>query len=1367
MKKNKRYYLGLDIGTDSIGYAVTDLSYNLINHKGQAMWGAGLFDEAISCAERRGFRTARRRLDRRQQRVRLLRDFFAKEIAKVDPEFFVRIRESALFAEDRTNPLDNQSIFNDSSFKDADFHHKYPTIHHLIVELMNDDSPHDPRLVYIACAWLIAHRGHFLSEIDVRNVGAFNDVSVLYSNFMNYIQDSLIDEESEVEPEPLWSCDPQAFGDILTLRGGVKIKSEKMQELLWGGKKPKDENDARYSRIDLIKMLCGGKVKASNLFKSKKEEYAEVAEFYLSDEEEKLEAIIGELGDDGELIRKAKELYDWGLLFEVRRGCSYISESKIKVYEQHKKDLHDLKDFLKKYSKKLYRKVLVDDSIIENYVSYIGKSKAFDGNSKKRKRATKIVFSDWLKMQMLNVKPDQADRAFYEDMMDRLETYSFLPKQIDGDNRVIPRQLYQYELREILSNATKYLPFLAERDLYGSVAEKIESIFSFRVPYYVGPLVDKNKSPFAWMVRKAEGDILPWNFSDKVDLDRSEDEFIRRMTNVCTYIPGEDVLPARSLKYEMFKVLNELNPLKISGAAITPALKEQIVENVFKRQKKVKLTSIIKELRLSGLFTEGDTIEGVDEEIKSSLSTYHDFKGWLEKGILSEDDVESIVLRLSCTTDTYRMQEWLSKQSFSGKLTQVDIRKISRLKYSEFGRFSSRFLSGIEFVSLESGEKGSVLDFMRRENVVLMELLSSKYTLVAELDKIAKAYYSANPSSIEDRMKEMYVSSAVKRQIYRALGVVKTVKKAMGRSPEKIFVEMARGGTQEQKGKRTQTRVDQLLEKYRRVRDEEVKEINAELVAMGDGAHNRLQSDALYLWYLQLGRCAYCGKPLAIESLKVEADIDHIHPQSLVKDDSVLNNKVLTCKRCNGEKRDQYPIPEELRQEALWQHWYRNGLMTEEKFRRLMRRESLTEADKQGFINRQLVETRQTTKAVFTLLHDLFPESELIAVKAGNVSDVRHHFMMSKCRSLNDLHHAKDAYLNIVVGNVYHERFTRNFSFSQNYSMKVSAIFGERKFENSRGVFWNGVETISLIKAIMLRNDIHLTKFQYYAGGGFFDQMPLVAGNGETPRKAKLHIDKYGGYAKPAAAGFVLVRYEMKKGRELILVPIRLLDKAIIDGDDEVAATKLVERAICAIDNKFVKIIDFPLGRRLLRVNTRFNFDDYAYVVAGKSGGGKDMVVRSLTPFTLTTDDESYIKRLESVLEKMKKNKKIQVDEKYDKISVIGNCQLYDRIISIASSSFKNVPSSQLDVLKCGREIFANLHILEQIKILMQVVQLYKTNRAGSSDLTGINGAKMAGVLILGTKFSNLKKRYSRVCLVDMDFTGIYSRESINLLDLI
>ena len=32
----------------------------------------------------------------------------------------------------------------------------------------------------------------------------------------------------------------------------------------------------------------------------------------------------------------------------------------------------------------------------------------------------------------------------------------------------------------------------------------------------------------------------------------------------------------------------------------------------------------------------------------------------------------------------------------------------------------------------------------------------------------------------------------------------------------------------------------------------------------------------------------------------------------------------------------------------------------------------------------------------------------------------------SKVRDMNDLHHAKDAYLNIVVGNSYYAKFTKN-----------------------------------------------------------------------------------------------------------------------------------------------------------------------------------------------------------------------------------------------------------------------------------------------------------------------------------------------------
>ena len=37
--ENKNYYVGLDIGTDSVGYAVTDERYELCKFKGEPMWG--------------------------------------------------------------------------------------------------------------------------------------------------------------------------------------------------------------------------------------------------------------------------------------------------------------------------------------------------------------------------------------------------------------------------------------------------------------------------------------------------------------------------------------------------------------------------------------------------------------------------------------------------------------------------------------------------------------------------------------------------------------------------------------------------------------------------------------------------------------------------------------------------------------------------------------------------------------------------------------------------------------------------------------------------------------------------------------------------------------------------------------------------------------------------------------------------------------------------------------------------------------------------------------------------------------------------------------------------------------------------------
>ena len=93
----KNYYLGLDICTNSVGAAAADENYDPMKHKGEPIWVSHLFDEGKQCSERRGFRTARRRLDRRQQRVQLIDEIFAPEVAKVDEGFYIRKQESAVW----------------------------------------------------------------------------------------------------------------------------------------------------------------------------------------------------------------------------------------------------------------------------------------------------------------------------------------------------------------------------------------------------------------------------------------------------------------------------------------------------------------------------------------------------------------------------------------------------------------------------------------------------------------------------------------------------------------------------------------------------------------------------------------------------------------------------------------------------------------------------------------------------------------------------------------------------------------------------------------------------------------------------------------------------------------------------------------------------------------------------------------------------------------------------------------------------------------------------------------------------------------------------------------------------------------------
>ena len=85
---DKKMYVGIDMGTNSVGLAVTDENYNLYRVKGKDFWTSRLFEKASTAAERRTNRISRRRRQRETARQGILRELFSDEINKVDAGFF-------------------------------------------------------------------------------------------------------------------------------------------------------------------------------------------------------------------------------------------------------------------------------------------------------------------------------------------------------------------------------------------------------------------------------------------------------------------------------------------------------------------------------------------------------------------------------------------------------------------------------------------------------------------------------------------------------------------------------------------------------------------------------------------------------------------------------------------------------------------------------------------------------------------------------------------------------------------------------------------------------------------------------------------------------------------------------------------------------------------------------------------------------------------------------------------------------------------------------------------------------------------------------------------------------------------------------
>lgn len=1368
MKEIKKIFIGLDMGTTSVGWAATDENYEVIKKNGKALWGIRLFDEAQTAEDRRMHRIARRRIERRSRRIDLLQELFAQEICKKDPGFYERLNESGLYEEDKKVHQTN-SLFNDVDFNDKAYYKKYPTIYHLRHALMTEDHPFDVRLVYLAIHHILKHRGHFLFEnfqTDEKGTSGFDESFAAFGSALDRIKGSSPDVRKA-----------DSMKDILKDKKlGVKEKAASLLQCLGQGK----EKDFKA----MMTLAAGGTASLSDIFNDEKLKDFEKnkVNFSSAQFEENEPDIMAELGDRYDLIAALHGLYNWSLLAELMGEHHYISEAKIAVYDKHKADLKVLKRVLKQ-SPKAYAKIFREpgSSANKNYSAYVGVCKV----KGKKAAIEKCSYEDFTKTlkSCLKDMPDSNDKDY---ISRELNMGTFLPKSVSKENGVIPYQLHLQELKIILSNAETYLPFLKVRDQYGTVSDKIISLFTFRIPYYVGPINEHANS--CWVVKKdKQGKVYPWNFTEKIDVEKSAEGFIRNLTNKCTYLIGEDVLPKNSLLYSEFTVLNELNNVRIGETMqkLPLSLKEKVMDNLFSRHKHVSRTKFIKYLVSEGIDKkEAESISGLDGDFKSSLSSLIDMKHILGNDF-SREDAEKMIQDITIFGGDKKMLKNRLHREFS-YLTPEQLTSLTRLSYDGWGRLSREFLVHLlpaegdsceVLVDHTSGEVLNIISAMRQTSYNLMELLGSRFGYGQAIEERNRKEEGQGRITYKD-VEDLYISPAVRRPLWQALKIVREIVKITGKGPSKIFIEMARENGE--KGRRTISRKARLQALYKKCRDD-TRDWAKELEGKSE---EDFRSDRLYLYYTQMGRSMYTGKPIDINRLfdRNVYDIDHIYPQSLTGDDS-LDNRVLVEKTVNAKKGDTYPLSSALdgcyisgqqiriqdiqkEMRPFWHMLLEKELISKEKYNRLSRTIPLSDAEKAAFIGRQLVETRQSTKACAELLSKAYPQTRIVYTKAGNASRFRQYGGFIKVRDMNDYHHAKDAYLNIVVGNVFDTRFTANpLHFLKGnhpvYSLNTEALYGHKVSrsgvdawipaeKDEKGQVMAGHEgTMGTVRKWMRKNNILFTRMPLEGKGGLFDQNIMKKGKGQVPLKGDSpisDIEKYGGYNKASIAYMMLVQAE-EKGKPVYLlesIPNYVKNKLTSDKERQEYCVRTWTVQGSKYRNPQILI-------RKVRIQSLFEIDGFKAHISGKTGNL--FVMRNAQELCMDITLAGVLKNVLKFIHRKTVQKDAAITE-YDGVSDDNTSELYDFFVDkLSSSIYGKKFATQADFLRQSKDKFTNLPLEERCEVLGSILHLFQCN-AVLSDFHLLGGSRQAGRIYLNKKI----KAQDHVYLIEQSVTGFFEK---------
>lgn len=1042
-----------------------------------------------------------------------------------------------------------------------------------------------------------------------------------------------------------------------------------------------------------------------------------------------------------------------------------ISFCKVREYETYKADLALLKSLVRTYEPGQYD-AFFRGELIPGTCNYDpAKAKGYTRYDLTHKTAYAQFFKE---VKGLLDGTDAVTDERYKDMLGRFEEERFLRRLKTSDNGSIPYQLHLEEMDAILKNQGRHYPFLLEN------LDKIESLVSFRIPYYVGPLTQKNaaldhngKARFAWATRKPgmeDQPVYPWNWEEVIDKGHAAHAFIQRMTSDCSYLIGEGVLPRNSLMYEEFCVLNELNGARYSvdgddWRRFDYVDRMGIMDDLFRQRRSVTYKMVEDWMRANRGWARVHVRGGQGEnKFESSLPAYRFFC----KDVFKIDElpssiipmVETIILWNTLFEDRTILKEQLVR-SFSDRLSPEQIKTICKKRLTGWGNLSEKFLAEVK-VETDCGPR-SIMDILREgspvggeqgRTMVLMEVLhDERLGFESKIDEL-NSERIADAGCLEVR--DLPGSPALRRTVNQAVRVVEEIVHIAGKPPMNVFIENTRDEDASKKGKRTKRRYDAIKEAVSAFKRE-----NADFVReLKDFKPADFDDERLTLYFMQGGKSLYSKTPLDVTRLS-DYEVDHIIPQSYIKDDS-LENKALVLKSENQTKTNQLLLPQGVRVKmaGYWQELHRCGLMGDKKLSNLMCPD-VSKRRIKGFIARQLVETSQIVKLTKMVLENRLPESRLVPIKASLSHELREAKHYYKCREINDFHHAHDALLAAQIGRFLLLRHAGMYDNPIGYAhvvkdfVRVQADEAKRTgrlpgsagfivssflhsgFDKDTGEFfkdtWDAEFECERIRRYLNYRQVYLSRMPEETSGAFWDAT-IYSPRGKMklslPLKEGLDPSKYGGYSSEKFAYFFCYYAKDKKGKRIIdFAPVPVSRAAGGHIDIEEFGREVAEERGYTFES---------IARAKIAVKQLIEVDGCRLFITGADQ------VRSAVPLALSQEETRLVGRLFSGLS-------FEAHE-YD--------LLFERLLS----GIRRFDGRLYDNLRLNdrSEAFSSLGNDEKGLVIKGLIALSSAS-SNMADMRPIGGAKTAGQLKI--IFRNVLSNQG-ITFIDQSVTGMFERKT-------